>query len=194
MATRFLDIFGMEHYHNLIKTEVVTATQAEATNAWTGDVDAAGLPVGKHILYKLTEGSASGPATLNLTFPNGTTSGAIPVKRVSGNTVNSAYPAGTELFMIYDGTDWKVLREQGQTFKKRMAITSAGDFDNIIFDPTGYTYEGGDESLIDVYLNGLRLDSTEYTAAYTSSNLKITITNTFDPGDGDNVIEMDLRK
>lgn len=109
MSKRFLDIFGVEHYHNLIKTEMITATQSGATNAWTGETDATGLAKGKHIVYTLPNGSAAGAATLNLTYPDGTTSGAKAVKTIDGDAVTTAWPTGSSVAMVYDGTAWRII-------------------------------------------------------------------------------------
>ena len=109
MSNRFLDIYGVEHYHNLIKTEAVTATQAAATNVWTGELDASGLAPGKSILYTMPDGSTAGAATLELTLADGTTTGAKAVKTLTGANAAPAYQAGSILHMVYDGTNWTIL-------------------------------------------------------------------------------------
>lgn len=79
-------------------------------------------------------------------------------------------------------------------YKKRVELTSMASFADLVFNPTGYTYDTGDENLIDVYLNGLRLDSTEYTASAMGSQILLSLTNMVDVGSGEDVVEMVLRK
>lgn len=79
-------------------------------------------------------------------------------------------------------------------YKKRVELVSQSSFGNLVFNPTGYSYDTGDEDLLDVYLNGLRLDSTEYTATVTGSQISISLTNMTDIVTGEDVVEMVLRK
>lgn len=109
MSTRFLDIFGLEHYHNLIMSKIGRRIYKER--------------------YVLPEGS------------------------------------GDEMYL---------------------------------FGPTGYTYDTGDENLMDVYFNGLRLDSTEYTVnvieSVLGSHINVILTNVRDTKSGEDVLELVLRK
>lgn len=191
MSNRFLDIYGVEHYHNLIKTEAVAATQTEATNVWTGELDATALAPGKSILYTMPDGSTAGAATLNLTLSDGTTTGAKAVKTLTGENVASAYTAGI-LHMVYDGTNWTILHGPERAFKTNQTLT-AGNVTSATFAPTGYSYENGDENLIEVYMNGLKMTGAEYTAAQSGTGITVTFASAITAGTGD-TIEMVLRK
>lgn len=57
--------------------EFVVGTQTATTGAWTGNVNFTSLKDGQQITYWLPYGS-SGSVTLELTFPDGTTTGAVP--------------------------------------------------------------------------------------------------------------------
>lgn len=198
MATRYVDQYGLEHYHELIKNELVTATQAGATAAWTGAVDASALAPGKTIIYTLPNGSAAGTATLNLTLPSGETTGAKPVLDSRGEAVTDAYQAGCDLLMVYDGTSWRVLNDPdsydkiGRRIYKAAQTFTSGTVTGATFAPTGYTYKAGDEDLIEVYMNGLKMTAAEYTAAQSGAGMEITLTTSITAG-GD-TIEMVLRK
>lgn len=92
--------------------EYIVGTQASATNLWTGvstdDGCSSGtVYVGKTIAYYLSKAGNGSAATLNLTLPDGTTTGAISVRRNGGDTIGTAYPANAVIVMIYDGTYWK---------------------------------------------------------------------------------------
>jgi len=115
-AKKYLDETGLEHFWD--KTaykygiERIEGTQSASTNAWTGtslDKNCASstIPTGKVIVYKLPYAGTSSAATLNLTLPDGTTSGAKNVKYNTGSNVTTTYGANCEIFMVYDGTNWK---------------------------------------------------------------------------------------
>lgn len=93
--------------------EYIVGTQASATNLWTGvstdnGCSSGTMYVGKTIAYYLSQAGNSSAATLNLTLPDGTTTGAIAVRRQATSTVGTAFAAGNVIVMIYDGTYWKV--------------------------------------------------------------------------------------
>lgn len=86
---------------------------------------------------------------------------------------------------------------------KDVETFTTGTVTGTIFSPTGYTYTQGDENFLDVYLNGLKLISTEYTAApniitenneTTINGISITLTNSFTVNSNDEILEMVLRK
>lgn len=92
--------------------EYIVGTQASATNLWTGvstdDGCSSGtLYTGKTIVYHLPYAGNNSAATLNLTLPDGTTTGAKNVKYNTGGNVGTTYGAGCDIFMVYDGTYWK---------------------------------------------------------------------------------------
>ena len=92
--------------------EYIVGTQGSSTNVWTGtstDKGCSGgtLYTGKAIVYRLPYAGTSSAATLNLTLPDGTTTGAKGVKYNTGGNVTTTYGAGCDIFMVYDGTNWK---------------------------------------------------------------------------------------
>lgn len=103
---------------NTIKTktlgiEYIVGTQTGSTNVWTGVSTDTGcssstIYTGKVIVYHLPYAGTSSAATLNLTLPDGTTSGAKNVYRLTGSTIGTNFGAGCDLFMVFNGTQWKV--------------------------------------------------------------------------------------
>ena len=60
-------------------------------------------------IYHLPFAGTSTAATLELTLSDGTTTtGAIDVLRLASSTVTTTFAAGCDIFMVFDGTDWKV--------------------------------------------------------------------------------------
>ena len=117
MAKKYLDDTGLGHFWD--KTaykygiEYIVGTQSASTNAWTGvtlDKNCASstIPTGKVIVYHLPYAGTSSAATLNLTLPDGTTSGAKNVYRLTGSTIGTNFGAGCDLFLVFNGTEWKV--------------------------------------------------------------------------------------
>lgn len=110
MANRFLDRYGLEHYHDLIQAgliEYIEGTQTSATSAWTGVSTSPALFAGKLIIYHLPYGTSSATATLNLTHPDGTSVGAKQVQTEEGASPKP--PAGTDILLVYDGAKWKTV-------------------------------------------------------------------------------------
>lgn len=116
MAKKYLDNTGLTHYWE--KTaykygiEYIVGTQSAATNVWTGvtlDKNCASstIPTGKVIVYRLPYDGTNTAATLNLTLPDGTTTGAKNVKYNTGGNVGTTYGAGCDIFMVFDGSYWK---------------------------------------------------------------------------------------
>lgn len=85
--------------------EYIVGTQTATTNNWTGVTADSSLYVGKMIAYKLPTAGNSSAAKLTLTLANGTTTAAINLRRQNGN-VTTHYPAGSIIFLTYDGTYW----------------------------------------------------------------------------------------
>lgn len=93
--------------------EYIVGTQASATNLWTGVSTDTGcssgtLYTGKTIIYHLPVAGSSSAATLNLTLPDGTTTGAKNIYRLANTTVTTNFAADCDILMVYDGTQWKV--------------------------------------------------------------------------------------
>lgn len=93
--------------------EYIMGTQTGATNAWTGVSTDTGcssstLYTGKVIIYHLNQAGSSSAATLNLTLPDGTKTGAKNVYRLNNTTTTTNFVAGCDILMVYDGTNWKV--------------------------------------------------------------------------------------
>jgi hypothetical protein len=178
MSSRFLDIFGMEHYHQLIKPEYVIATQTEATTEWTGEINAAGLAIGKLIIYDLHVYGNWDPATgnyitLNLTLSDGSTTGAKAVRTPDGDFARSSYHNLARLFMMYDGREWTIVRAPQRVFKQTYTFQQKTSINMLEFAPEGYFQEERDRDAAEVYINGLRLDDTEYSTLYSGRSLRI---------------------
>ena len=93
--------------------EYIIGTQTAATNAWTGVSTDTGcssstLYTGKVIIYHLNQAGSSSAATLNLTLPDGTKTGAKNVYRLNNTTTTTNFVAGCDILMVFDGTNWKV--------------------------------------------------------------------------------------
>lgn len=99
---------------NLTKgIEYIVGTQASATSSWTGvstdtGCSSGSLYTGKVIIYHLPVAGTSTAATLNLTLPDGTTTGAKNIYRQASSTVTTTFAADCDILMVYDGTQWKV--------------------------------------------------------------------------------------
>lgn len=102
-----LDMTGQK-LTNPFSIEYIVGTQAESTNAWKGVTADTSLRAGKVIAYYLPVAGTSTAATLQLTFPDGTKTTAIELRRTGTSTVTTQFAAGNVLLMIYDGTYWKV--------------------------------------------------------------------------------------
>ena len=123
----------------------IVGTQASATNHWTGVAPFGSLKVGQAIRYKLPVAGNSSAADLNLTLADGTTTGAIGVRRLGGSTVTTTFGAGNVILMTYDGEYWQcdaqttysntigyqirmnsgVLPAQAKFYRYRLLFTSA---------------------------------------------------------------------
>lgn len=91
----------------------IIGTQASATNAWTGVAPFSSLAAGQAVIFHLPFDGTSSPATLNLTLSNSTTTGAKNVLSLNDTAVTNNFPGGSDLFMVYDGTSWKVSAAEG---------------------------------------------------------------------------------
>lgn len=93
--------------------EYIVGTQDEATNLWSGvstDIGCSSgtIYTGKTIFYHLPVAGTSSAATLNLTLPDGTTTGAKNIYRLATTTVTTTFASGCDILMVYDGTEWKI--------------------------------------------------------------------------------------
>ena len=93
--------------------EYIIGTQQSATNLWTGTSTDTGcssgaIYTGKVIIYHLPQAGSSTAATLNLTLPDGTTTGAKNVYRLATTTTTTNFASGCDILMVFDGTNWKV--------------------------------------------------------------------------------------
>lgn len=80
--------------------EFVVGTQTATTAAWKGNVGFTELKDGQQITYWLPYGSSSN-VTLELTFPDGTTTGAVPCYYSQGTRLGTQYPGGNILHLTY---------------------------------------------------------------------------------------------
>ena len=108
--------------------EYIQGTQSSATNVWLGTSTDLGcnngtLYNGKVIIYHLPYNGNISPATLNLTLADNSTTGDINVKYLSGTNVTNEFSAGYDIFMIYDGTQWKT--SASGTAKRSLSIPFA---------------------------------------------------------------------
>lgn len=108
--------------------EYIQGTQSSATNVWLGTSTDLGcnngtLYNGKVIIYHLPYNGNTSPATLNLTLADNSTTGPINVKYLSGTNVTNEFSAGYDIFMIYDGTQWKT--SASGTSKRSLSIPFA---------------------------------------------------------------------
>ena len=88
--------------------EYIVGTQTAATAVWKGVTKDSSLRNGKVIAYYLPFAGTSTAATLNLTLADGSTTGAIPVRRTATSTVTTQFAADNVIIMIYDGDYWKI--------------------------------------------------------------------------------------
>lgn len=106
--SKYLDKFGLEHYHDLIKEgliEYIEGTQTEETSTWTGVSTSPALFKGKFIIYHLPYTGLEDLPTLNLSLPDGTATGAKNVSTEAG----SDYAADSLIALVYTGIYWKSL-------------------------------------------------------------------------------------
>lgn len=110
MANRYMDKFGLEHYHDLIRkglVEYIEGTQTAATSAWTGVSTTPDIYNGKVIIYHLPYDAGAAAVTLDLTLSTGESTGPIPVRTESGGSVK--HEAGSDIFLVYKNGTWQSL-------------------------------------------------------------------------------------
>lgn len=84
----------------LSQTELIVGTQTAVTGAWTGVASFPALVDGQQISYWLPY-DGSGNATLNLTLPNGTKTGAIACYYSGSTRITTHYKAGNVIHLTY---------------------------------------------------------------------------------------------
>jgi len=92
--------------------EMIVGSQTANTGAWTGVASFSELKDGLQIAYWLPY-SGSGNATLELTLPDGTTTGAIPCYFSQQTRLSTQFPAGSVIRLTY--------RENAQYFSYTVA-------------------------------------------------------------------------
>lgn len=125
-----------------VSVEYIEGTQEVSTNAWTGVTRDNALYKGKIIAYKLPKAGTGTAATLNLTLSNGSTSGAKAVKRQGASSTTTHYPAGTVIFMAYDGTYWQVNADYDTNNAVTQSVTTASEWRKVLLHYTTNA-EGG---------------------------------------------------
>ena len=110
MASKYLDFTGLSRFLDQIKSifapkkqgvEYINGTQTASTNVWTGETADNELYEGKMIAYRLPFAGTSSGATLNLTFANGTTSGAKNVYTSTSTRMTTHVSAGNTVILVY---------------------------------------------------------------------------------------------
>ena len=81
-------------------TEMIVGTQTSNTAAWKGNASFTELKDGQQIAYWLPYTSSSN-VTLELTLPDGTTTGAIPCYYSQSSRLSTQYPSGNIIRMTY---------------------------------------------------------------------------------------------
>ena len=118
----------------LSSTEVIVGTQTASTSAWTGQASFNTLTDGQVILYWLPYAATSLSVTLNLTLPDGSTTGPIDVY-IDGSTRCSTHiSAGNMVQMVYrenvpqvlfSVTGWWITRARNDNTYDRVRFNNA---------------------------------------------------------------------
>lgn len=109
---------------NINGIEYIVGTQTASTGAWTGVTKDTSLYAGKVIIYKLPY-AGSGNATLNLTFPNGTKSGAKNIYRYSSTRLTTQYAANYYIPLVFNGTYWFAFADYDTNYYDRIRSSNA---------------------------------------------------------------------
>ena len=188
MSSRFLDIFGLEHYHQLIKPEEVEATMTStehqyASTEWTGEINATGLAIGKMIIFNIPDSITlrGGTITLNLTLSNGETTGPIPVYDMDGleykikSQINT-YGYTDKYLMLYNGQSWIMLyASKLRGFGKTVTVASGDTLYETDFDPNEYIPHPNDFNRMKVNVDGLLLTPADYYTRIEGNPAKMTV-------------------
>lgn len=109
---------------NINGIEYIVGTQSSSTGSWTGKTKDNSLYAGKVIIYKLPY-AGSGNATLNLTFANGSKSGAKNVYRYSSTRLTTQYAANYYIPLVYNGTYWFAFADYDTNYYDRIRVPNA---------------------------------------------------------------------
>ena len=95
--------------------DFIVSNHASGTNNWTGVSDKLfALEKGTVIYFNLKQAPVNANATLNITFPDGTTSGAKTIY-FNGSNLKQQYPNNSLIGMVFDGTNWIVISNYTNT-------------------------------------------------------------------------------
>lgn len=95
-----LPSFFAQGIYGLGSVEFIQGTQTSSTGSWTGETQQSALYEGMTIIYYLPY-AGSGNATLNLTFPDGTTSGAKNVYYSALTRMQTQIPRYGQTMLVY---------------------------------------------------------------------------------------------
>ena len=172
--------------------EIIVGTQTESTSAWTGNASFTQLADGQQIVYWLPTVPTSASVTLELTLPDDTTTGAIPVYYSGTTRLTNHYAAGNAIRLIYkvdapiNGslyTGWwgDANYDSGNTYDRIKLGNAVVCKQNITYaklivaDDTGYwNIAGGDTFNID---HPILYPSSSGTSGYYLSNVYLCYPN-----------------
>ena len=90
--------------------EFVPSTQSTSTNEWTGKLlHTNTIKNGTVIYYNLRKAPTTGNVSLNLTLPNGSTTGAKNVLLLDNTRLTNQFPTNSTIAMVYNGSTWRVI-------------------------------------------------------------------------------------
>lgn len=102
--------------------EYIRGTQASSTSTWTGDTDQDALYEGMTIMFFLPYDSTSNSVTLELTFPDNSSSGAVNVYYDKTNRMNNQFGAYSQILLAYHAN----YTINGQTYTGWWAMSMVG--------------------------------------------------------------------
>lgn len=145
VTSKYLDENGLSYFYSGLKPqmaeagiEAIKGTQTASTNLWTGVTTQTALYDGMKIAYYLPYAGNGNAATLNLTFPNGTTSGAKNIRRMGNNTITTHMAVGSMIYMTY----FTSVNYNGTTINNTWWIQGyydSNNYDRSIITHAGYT-------------------------------------------------------
>ena len=108
--------------NNVIIPEYIEGTHGTtATSTWTGTSNRlTSLNTGQVIYYQMTSAGTSTAVTLNLTFADGSTTGAKNVRYNAATNLTTHFPQNTVLCLVYNGTYWITTEIQNTNNYDRM--------------------------------------------------------------------------
>lgn len=95
--------------------EFIVSNHSSGTNNWTGvSKRLYYLEEGTVVYFNLKQAPVNANATLNITFPDGTSSGAKTIY-FNGSNLKQQYPNNSLIGMVFDGTNWIVISNYTNT-------------------------------------------------------------------------------